>query len=371
MIGSTLLGAIEFDNEIRGILVVLVGASVLIGSVYVIIATNTGPRLGFLIAGAALFGWMFLMGSIWWMYGIGLIGRNPSWMPLEINFSRESPVATEVVSDLPPAEDLPEATELIEDYPLMLAMGKAQEGEDWEPESLTQLVTLANSIVTLAPGDITPELRDSISTNAATVFTDNPEIADLWAQGGDGSVATALNEEALAMREEIEGQLNGWCLLSESDPRRGEAVAASDAILIEEKAFGDPTATSSYIVGDVFFLGGKEGCAPGTESSTIEQAWHRIYTTFQAKNPKTYSVVTTVKAEHVEPVAGEAPPPPSAVAGASTVSTVMLRNLGNKRLIPAVFTLFCFIMFVVFVAQLRHRDKIVQQHLEEAAQAGK
>ena len=53
--------------------------------------------------------------------------------------------------------------------------------------------------------------------------------------------------------------------------------------------------------------------------------------------------------------------------GATTVSTVMLRNLGNKRLIPFVFTLVNFILFAVFVGQLHHRDKLVRQHLEDAA----
>ena len=72
-----LLSAIQFDNDIRGIFVVLTGAVVLMGSIYLIIATNTGMRLGFLITLAALFGWMFLLGTMWWMYGIGLIGRAP------------------------------------------------------------------------------------------------------------------------------------------------------------------------------------------------------------------------------------------------------------------------------------------------------
>ena len=73
-----LLSAIQFDNDIRGIFVVLTGATVLLGSLYLIISTNVGMRLGFLITFAALFGWMFLLGSMWWMYGIGLKGRDPA-----------------------------------------------------------------------------------------------------------------------------------------------------------------------------------------------------------------------------------------------------------------------------------------------------
>src|SRR5690606_22243927 len=46
------LAAIQFDPHIRGVLVVLVGVVVLFGSVYLLVATNTGVRTGFLIAAA-------------------------------------------------------------------------------------------------------------------------------------------------------------------------------------------------------------------------------------------------------------------------------------------------------------------------------
>ena len=41
------------------------------GSVYLILGTNIGARLGFLVALCGLAGWMALMGGIWWIY-IGL-----------------------------------------------------------------------------------------------------------------------------------------------------------------------------------------------------------------------------------------------------------------------------------------------------------
>ena len=53
-----LLGAIAFDPTIRGWLVVLTGAVVLIGSVWLLLATNSGIRLGTLLAAAGFFGWM-------------------------------------------------------------------------------------------------------------------------------------------------------------------------------------------------------------------------------------------------------------------------------------------------------------------------
>lgn len=65
--------------ELRGILTVIIGVFVLMGSVYMILSTNMGARLGFLVTFTAWAGWMFLMGAMWWAYGIGLKGNEPSW----------------------------------------------------------------------------------------------------------------------------------------------------------------------------------------------------------------------------------------------------------------------------------------------------
>ena len=50
---------------------------------YLVLATNLGARLGFLVALAGLAGWMALMGFIWMIYGIGLKGQDPTWHAVE------------------------------------------------------------------------------------------------------------------------------------------------------------------------------------------------------------------------------------------------------------------------------------------------
>jgi hypothetical protein len=65
--------------ELRGILIIVISVFTLMGSVYLIMLTNVGARLGFLIVFSALAGWMFIMGCMWWTYGIGLKGPEPSW----------------------------------------------------------------------------------------------------------------------------------------------------------------------------------------------------------------------------------------------------------------------------------------------------
>lgn len=75
---SSLL-AIGWEPELRGVLTVIIGVGVLCGSVYLILGTNLGARLGFLISFAALAGWMLIMGITWMIYGIGMQGPLPTW----------------------------------------------------------------------------------------------------------------------------------------------------------------------------------------------------------------------------------------------------------------------------------------------------
>jgi hypothetical protein len=103
---------ISWDPTIRGYLVVATGVAVLCGSVYLLLATNTGVRLGFLIAAAGLTGWMTIMGVVWWLYGIGWVGEASSWKVREVVVSDEpedtSGAATEEARDISDWEDLPE-----------------------------------------------------------------------------------------------------------------------------------------------------------------------------------------------------------------------------------------------------------------------
>ena len=312
---SLILSAIQFDPNIRGVLVVLVGVVVLCGSVYLLLATNTGVRNGFLIALAGLFGWMFSMGLIWWIYGIGLRGTDPSWIAKEINFTRDDPVATQVVQKLPRSSDLPDPKTFLADY-LAANPDKAEaiaktEGEGYTAKSLTKAVTVAPSL-----------------------------------------------------KPQLDEQLNGWRILSETDSRRGDAVAAADTQLAEAKAFGESTSSSSYTVKDVFFFGGKSAAEPENvkgERSLLEKAWRRVETVFQPKNPALYAAVTVQKNTTQIVAPGEAPPPPQVDQEADVVTVVLMRNLGTRRLIPFLFALFSGIVFFVLVWMLHNRDKRAMQ----------
>ena len=74
--------AIGWQPELRGILITIIALVTFCGSCYFLLSTNLGARLGFLVALAALAGWMFLMGATWWSYGKGLLGPDASWSPI-------------------------------------------------------------------------------------------------------------------------------------------------------------------------------------------------------------------------------------------------------------------------------------------------
>jgi hypothetical protein len=81
---AQLLAALAWDPQIRGALIVVTAFVILPGSVYLLLATNTGAKLGLLLAAAGFFGWMAVMGWIWVVYGIGLKGDQPSWHVHEV-----------------------------------------------------------------------------------------------------------------------------------------------------------------------------------------------------------------------------------------------------------------------------------------------
>lgn len=81
---ATLAAALSWDPQIRGALIILTAFVILPGSVYLLLATNTGSKLGFLLAAAGFFGWMAVMGWVWVVYGIGIKGDPATWKVEEV-----------------------------------------------------------------------------------------------------------------------------------------------------------------------------------------------------------------------------------------------------------------------------------------------
>jgi hypothetical protein len=97
-----LLGVVwAWDPFLKGLTFTLASVVILCGSVYLLLATNLGARLGFLVAGAALFGWIFLMAIVWTVYGIGLKGRPPEWKARQVVTGDIGRSPSRVLSDFP------------------------------------------------------------------------------------------------------------------------------------------------------------------------------------------------------------------------------------------------------------------------------
>jgi hypothetical protein len=88
-----MLGTLSWDPQVRGFLIVFAALAILPGTIYVLISTNLGARIGFLVAIAGLTGWMMLLSLTWILYGSGMKGRDPSWKVKEV-------VHSESVTDL-------------------------------------------------------------------------------------------------------------------------------------------------------------------------------------------------------------------------------------------------------------------------------
>lgn len=244
LLSTVLAFGLEWDPTIRGLLTVVFAVVVLPGSIYLLLGTNLGTRLGFLVALAGAFGWMTIMAGIWTMYGIGYIGRAPAWEVRE-----------------------------------------AVTSESKEDTSAAQL----------------PEARD----------------------------------------------LSTWHELAADDPARGEAQASASAAIVGEAAplpMGFE-ADTDYVVVDAWETGGKKktfinGLVPGP-------------------HPPHYAVIQLERKKQVEVEFGETPPKAEADPNEPVISVILERDLGNKRLPPALLTLGSLVIFGVTCNVLHRRDKVL------------
>lgn len=153
---------LTWNPFMRGFLAVAVGVIVLCGSTYLLLGTNVGSRLGFLIAFAGFTGWMTIMGLQWWVYGIGLAGDAPTWNPVEI-------VTSESEGDTSAAQ-----------------LAQARDLSTWEevPEGDTR----RGEIQAAADEALTSEE----STAAPFEATGEYQAVDVFERGGKEGIATRL-----------------------------------------------------------------------------------------------------------------------------------------------------------------------------------
>ena len=312
------IAGIGFNPGIRGILVVLTGFSVLCGSVYLLLATNMGARLGMLVAFAGLFGWLSILTLTWWISppAIGPRGTNASWKPVEIYVTGAGAPKTEVVGQLPNAQSLPKPADIITARP-----------------------------------EIAKDVADPSTTSLSDIKASHPDLLSEFVTSQD---------------------LGGWKVTPSSSA--GEAQAAADAALTTNAKFFETT--TSYKKLSVFEIGGKptrsEYCPNEVHPHNLVpddvfcRIRYKLDKLVSYKHPTHYAVVQVQQVIPQATQAGAAPPIPIVDPSKPVVSVVLVRDLGNVRLLPGTYFVICFSLFIVFAVILHYRDKTLRKNLADA-----
>jgi hypothetical protein len=314
-----ILAGIDFNTGIRGILVVTLAVVLLPGSVYLLLATNTGARLGLLIALAALFGWASILTMTWWITSPanGPRGRNASWKPVEIYVQGSGPARTTQLDKLPPQAKLPTAQQIIADHPEIL--------KNYPNPTQATLSDIANN---------------------------NPELLPKYMEGID---------------------MGGWRVVPQS--------AAGDAGTVASTLLTGPgglfkLATDYKIIG-TFDYGGKptrlEYCGASKEVRThflipgdpVCRVQYKLYKLFHWNSPPHYEVVLVQKVVPQTAEPGHAPPLPEVDKTQPIIAVVMIRDLGQARALPATMFIVAFALFIFFVVLLHYRDLTLRKNLAE------
>ena len=389
---SPVVAGIGWEPEIRGALTILVGSLVLFGSVWLILNTNLGNRLGTLVALTGFFGWMFIMGIVWWIYGIGLQGDRPTWEPKEIIFGDPSESESHVAQLGDDNIDTIRASDLVNRFcpGLVEATASVQRQRYVEDNSdLTIDYDAPEPYCTESIGEklavdgetIADNLRainETLASDASELDIDdlrvlseteleeriNQRIDDQKRKLGQltlsdlASISTDIIIDAKA-----EGILdfNGWNLLSSG--AAGEAIATADAFLVADPStpfYGG--SSDDFFVLDTFQKGGK----PKRGSDSMgDRIWNEIRNTIVFWHPTNTVVVAVAPTIDKELVPGEAPPFPEIDPEGQRVNVVMVRNLGTLRLPAALTTIGSALAFFGLCYMLHQRDKELIRRTEE------
>ena len=392
LIFSPVIAGISWEPEIRGALTVLVGSLVLFGSVWLILNTNLGNRLGTLISLAGFFGWMFIMGIVWWIYGIGLQGDRPTWEPREIVFGDPSESESDVAQL--GADDITtmRASELVELYCPGLVDATTAVQRQRYVEDNTDIAINYDAPKPYCTESLAEKLAVDEESLADEMRADNLQLVT---DAGDRGISDSrilndadledkivqkiddqkrkLGQLTLSDLAAINGDIiedaradgildfNSWNLLSSS--AAGEAIATADAFLVSDPAtpfYGG--SSDDFFVLDTFQKGGK----PKRGSDGIgDRVWNEIRNTVVFWHPTNTVVVTVAPTLDKEPIPGEAPPFSEVDSEGQLVNVVMVRNLGTLRLPAALTTIGSALAFVGLCYMLHLRDKELIRRTEE------
>lgn len=293
-----LIGAMTWDPGFKGVLTVALSVAILCGSVALIIGTNSGARLGFLIALAGFMGWNLVMGIIWAVYGIGWVGPSPSWQYVDTVTGPTNQTRIEVAHDLVLPGELPDPLEI---------------------------------------RDSSEELQEAFPDTAR-----DPNLTDL----------VSFDED---LREEIDGQIGEWTILDTANGYTGETQSVVTEAMADQGTF---ESASDYIVRESFITGGK---SRRTDDSIVGRVIYKVKSAFEFTNDPFLAAVQIQAVVPQEAKPGQAPPLPVADADAPVHTVILERDRGSKRLPAVLFTAASGLVFGLSCYLLHTRDKLATE----------
>lgn len=304
-----MLAIMEWDPGFRGLLTVALSVVILCGAVALILGTNSGARLGFLIALSGLFGWFVVMGVVWSAYGIGPQGPTPTWELVEAVAGDPDQSRIDVARELPLPDELP------------------------DPVALRD--------------------NDDQFADAFPVTGRDPNLGDLVSL--DEGLRDAVNEEA-----------GSWEIIETSDGQTGETQSAV-AELIGSDGLGLFDGPTDYVVHESYLTGGK---SRRTDDSTIGRIIYRVRSAVEFTSPPFYAAVQVQAVVPQETRAGQAPPLPVADEDAPIYTVILERDRGSQRLPAMAFTGASAIVFLITCSSLHRRDKLATEQRAAVTPAG-
>jgi hypothetical protein len=290
-----------------------------------LLTTNTGVRVGTLLALTGFFGWITIMATVWWIFGIGWRGADPSWKTVDIVRGGDLTQSSVEKARQLPNDILKGQTP----YDFAKNSGSPPAIKEYaSPIPPDQLEGLTPDEAAKKSADW--QLRNTIVTLSELKAVDQPLIDQAIK---DGTI-----------------QVDGWRLSSTA--QSGEAVAAATAQLINEGIFDSADA---FKVLDTFDTGGKPRLPDSP--NRWDRIKHYIGNSLRIKHPIRYAIVQVEQVKPKVAGVGEAPPRPEADPTKPAISVIMKRNLGNRRVQPALVCISALLLFSACAYLLHLRDK--------------
>jgi hypothetical protein len=194
------LAGITWDPFIRGALIVVVAVVVLPGSVYFVLSTDVGGRVGLLLAAAGLSGMLSILAILWLVLAsTAAIGRANSWQAKQVitgDFASQATVKG--VQDFP-ADDV---HSIAGPTPALRSRHwfwpfQGCPGTGWtmvnpakiaDPESATDTVLAPGSAQT---GPVPPQLKSPFSLNTEYVYI------GAWTKGAEANCLFGINRHKI------------------------------------------------------------------------------------------------------------------------------------------------------------------------------